>query len=303
MIRTIGAALLALTVLGGCVTANAQSAADNAYAGQGPALFVARDADSTLYLYSTIHIRKPNTVWAGPNAQAGLAEASEIWTELLMSPEAEANGQRIALQLAMAPADRPLSSRLSAEDYARLEALCAQLGFPVAVMNAWEPWFAAVTLSVLPAMRAGYDPMSGVDRQVDRFGDEHGKTMRAFETMEQQLGFLSGFSDEVEVQWLVESIMYAEMGVAYLDAMSLAWESGDIAMLEELVVDTMREQSPDVYNVLLVQRNNAWMPMLMTELEGSGVDFVAVGAGHLLGPDGLVAQLRARGVTVERVAP
>jgi uncharacterized protein YbaP (TraB family) len=58
-----------------------------------------------------------------------------------------------------------------------------------------------------------------------------------------------------------------------------------------------------MYETLFVQRNAAWMDTLMAELEGSGVDFVAVGAGHLLGEHGLVAQLRARGVRVERVSP
>jgi uncharacterized protein YbaP (TraB family) len=68
-----------------------------------------------------------------------------------------------------------------------------------------------------------------------------------------------------------------------------------------VVVDDTREEYPDVYEALFVRRNNAWIEILLRELQGSGVDFVAVGAGHLLGEDGLVAQLRARGYTVERV--
>ncbi len=83
--------------------------------------------------------------------------------------------------------------------------------------------------------------------------------------------------------------------------MTTAWERGDLDMLERVVVDDTREEYPDVYEALFVRRNNAWMDVLVRELEGSGVDFVAVGAGHLLGQDGLVAQLRARGYTVERV--
>jgi uncharacterized protein YbaP (TraB family) len=63
----------------------------------------------------------------------------------------------------------------------------------------------------------------------------------------------------------------------------------------------MREEYPELYDGLFARRNAAWIEMLLNELDGAGVDFVAVGAGHLLGEDGLVAQLRARGVRVERV--
>ena len=82
---------------------------------------------------------------------------------------------------------------------------------------------------------------------------------------------------------------------------SAAWERGDLATLERVVIDEFKAEAPEAYDVIFTQRNMAWTEALMVELEGSGVDFVAVGAGHMLGDDGLVALLRARGVSVERV--
>jgi uncharacterized protein YbaP (TraB family) len=82
--------------------------------------------------------------------------------------------------------------------------------------------------------------------------------------------------------------------------MTAAWERGDLESLEAAVINDTREQYPELYNVIFVQRNNAWMDVLVQEMNGAGVDFVAVGAGHLLGSDGLVEQFRARGYTVER---
>jgi uncharacterized protein YbaP (TraB family) len=102
---------------------------------------------------------------------------------------------------------------------------------------------------------------------------------------------------------LVETIAEAEEGAAQLDTLSDAWRRGDLEALEHYVIDDTRREYPEMYETLFVQRNAAWMDTLMAELEGSGVDFVAVGAGHLLGEHGLVAQLRARGVRVERVSP
>jgi hypothetical protein len=201
----------------------------------------------------------------------------------------------------MAPADQPLSATMSAEQYQRFSALTQRLGVPAANFERMKPWMAAITLTVLPMMQAGYDPQAGVDRAIDAAADAGGKQRRAFETIEQQLGFLSGLSPEMQRQMLLDTIDETEEGPAQLDALSTAWERGDEDALKAQVIDEMRSEYPELYQVLFVQRNASWVEALTHELEGSGVDFVAVGAGHLVGPDGLVAQLRARGLRVERV--
>jgi uncharacterized protein YbaP (TraB family) len=150
-------------------------------------------------------------------------------------------------------------------------------------------------------MQAGFDPQSGVDRAIDAYGDAAGKTMRALETPEQQLGFLSGLSQELQREMLREAIAEADQAVSMITVMSQAWERGDDAALALVVIDETRTQYPELYQTLFVDRNNAWMTVLESELRGSGVDFVAVGAGHIIGEDGLAAQFRARGYTVERL--
>jgi uncharacterized protein YbaP (TraB family) len=266
-----------------------------------PALYVIRDADSTMYLYGTVHMRPAGSDWADAEVRAALAESQEIWTEILMTPETEAQTQQLALRLGMAEPGRPLSSWLTAEQNTRLNALTARLGIPTGGLEPLKPWLAGLTLAVVPIVQAGYDPNSGVDRNVDAYGDANGRTMRAFETAEQQLGFFTALSEEAQREMLVQAIEEAEDGVAMINDMTAAWERGDVEALERLVITDTRTDYPEMYDAIFVQRNNAWMTTLVAELEGSGVDFVAVGAGHLLGSEGLVEQFRARGVTVERV--
>lgn len=266
-----------------------------------PALFVARDADSALYLFGTVHIRRAGTPWGGPRAQAALAEADEVWTEIEMDAGADADAQRLVASLGMAAPDQPLSSWLNAEENARLAALAERLGAPMAMLEPMQPWFAAITLSVLPMMQAGYDPSAGVDRGVDAAADAAGKRRRALETVGEQLGFMANLSDEAQRQMLLDAIDESEGGPAQIESMISAWSRGDVSALARLVVTDTRKNYPELYDVLFVRRNNRWMDVLMAELDGAGVDFVAVGAGHVVGDDGLVAQLRARGVRVERV--
>lgn len=266
-----------------------------------PALFVARDADSTLYLYGTIHLRRAGDPWGSPAVEAALAQSDEIWTELEISPRVDARTQQLATQLGSAPAERPLSSWLTEAERVRLDATAQRLGIDPRALEPMRPWLAALALTIAPMLRAGYDPDAGVDRAIDAYGDSHNKNMRAFETPDQQIGFFANLPDEVQRLVLLEAIDEAEKGVAELDAMGAAWSRGDTEALERDLNQEMRNEYPEVYTALIAERNDAWVAVLMQELQGSGVDFVAVGAAHIVGEDGLVAQLRARGVHVERV--
>lgn len=265
-----------------------------------PALYVVRDEDSTLYLFGTIHLRRTGASWGGPHVEVALAEAEEIWTEVDLSATSEAQLQALVMQHGFAPADQPLSSWLEPDDAERLSALSARLGLPMEALDRMQPWMASMTLVVMPMVQAGFDPMAGVDRGVAAWGEANGRTMRAFETAEQQIGFFVGLDAETQREMLLSSIEDAERGVAIVNALSDAWDRGDESLIEMYTLETARDY-PEIYDALFVRRNNAWMITLNEELDGAGVDFVAVGAGHLAGADGLVAQLRARGLSVERV--
>jgi|CXWL01.1.fsa_nt_gi uncharacterized protein YbaP (TraB family) len=292
---TIAAALAAVFLVAACASEQTGDPAP------GPALFVARDADSTLYLYGTIHLRRAGDPWGSSAVDAALGASEEIWTELEMTPENDARVQQLALQMGRAPAGRGLSTWLSPGEAQRLGQTAQRLGLQPQALEPMQPWLAGLTLTMLPMVQAGYDPNAGVDRAIDAFGDAHGKRMRAFETPEQQLGFFAELSPDVQRQMLLEAIDEAEKGPAALDELSAAWERGEIGTLERLLNEDMRTEYPEVYAALISRRNAAWIVMLTHELQGSGVDFVAVGAAHLVGDEGLVAQLRARGIRVERV--
>lgn len=266
-----------------------------------PALFVARDTDSKIYLFGTIHVRRPGAPWGGPEAQAALTESQELWTELEMNAEADARAAQEVVRLGVAAPGRPLSSYLSPAQNQRLQAALAAQGAQPHALEHMRPWFAGLMLSLMPVMRAGYDPNAGVDRQIDTIADAQGKTARWFESSAQQLAFFNDLSEGLQIELLMEAVDASGDSAEELANLERAWERGDLRALERAVVDETREQYPELYDVLFVRRNRAWVDALMVQMEGSGVDFVAVGAGHLLGDDGLVEMLRERGVRVSRV--
>lgn len=267
-----------------------------------PSLWVVKDADSTIYLYGTIHLRREGGDWGGPAAKAALAEAQEVWTELEIDPAKDAAMQGLVAQLGLDPT-RKLSDVIDPSKKPAFEKAVAALGIPAANFDVMRPWLAGLTISILPLLQAGYDPQKGVDQQVDRTAEAAGKTMRWFETAEEQLRFLSGVSEPVALQMLYEAIGEFEQGPEMIRQMEAAWETGNDAELKRLVVDEMKTQYPEVYDALLTQRNRRWADVLQKELAGSGVDFVAVGAGHLLGDDSVQAFLAKKGIRAQQIAP
>lgn len=298
MIRKFVAALSALA-LASCASSGVQTAEPQFP--PGPALYVARDADSTVYIFGTLHIRRPNEEWGGPLARAGLAEASELWTEMDISPAVQAQMQGLVMRYGIARPGAPLSSFFNDEENARIAETARSIGLTAEALNVFQPWLAGLTIQVMQMMRSGYSAESGADNMIHAEAIAGGKTTRWFETAEQQIQMMAGMSRDVQRQMVLEALTEVDAGGDMMETMATAWENGDLRTLEQLVVvDTAREY-PELYDVLIVNRNNAWVATLHQEMQGSGVDFVAVGMGHVIGEQGLVAQLRALGYTVERV--
>ncbi|MBO9547527.1 TraB/GumN family protein, partial [Caulobacter sp.] len=184
---------------------------------------------------------------------------------------------------------KPLSSKLDPETQAKLAAAAQGMGMQPQQMEPMRPWLAALTLSLQPLLKAGYDPQSGVERLLNARARAAGKPVSAFETLEQQVRFFADMTPADEMAMLKSTLDDVADGPAKVDALVTAWAAGDQKGLEHEMVDEMRRDYPGLYRLLLVDRNRVWAQQLKTKLAGSGVSFVAVGAGHLTGPDSVQA--------------
>jgi hypothetical protein len=260
-----------------------------------PALFVVRDADSTLYLFGTMHIRPAGAPWGGANVRAALEEADEVWLETVEQPE----DQVLVLRYAMSA--EPLSRVLTPDQYARLSSALESVGQRAGAFDMMRPWFAALMLELMPMIQRGYEIESGADMQIQQRAHERGVPVRPLETSEEHIRILADLDMAVQVQLLMETIEAIEKGGAESEALERAWEEGDLDRIAETDLDELRREMPEFYEILLVRRNAAWVETIERELAGAGVDLVAVGAAHLAGEHSVQAMLEARGYTVERV--
>lgn len=267
--------------------------------GQGPALWVVKDADSTLYLFGSVHVLRPTTGWASPRVQAAFDSASDIWFEI-SNPDDQAAIVPLIQQRGLS-LDTPLSSRLTPEENTQLDEAAKAMGASAAQLQPMRPWLAALSLSVAPLVKAGYDPKSGVELVLKARAEAAGKPIHGFETIDKQIGILADLPDDVQLAFLRETLKDYDEATVKLDEMVADWARGDVPAIERLMVQEMKTDSPALYQALLVDRNTDWANQIQTLLQGSGTAFIAVGAAHLAGPDSVQAQLKARGVDVEAV--
>ena len=264
-----------------------------------PALWAIKDKDSTIYLFGTIHVLRPTTQWRSPKITKAFQAADDVVMEI-EQPEDVASVQALMAKYGV-DQTTPLSRKLKPEAYAKLQAAAQGLGLAPQTLESMRPWRAALTVSLTPLLRAGYDPDSGVEKLLTAQAKAAGKPISAFETLEQQVRFFADMTPAQEVQLLESTLDEIDDGPAEIDALVAAWAAGDQTELKRQMVDSMRGDYPDLYKLLLVERNKDWARQLKTKLDGSGVSFVAVGAGHLAGPDSLQVQLKALGIRAKPV--
>lgn len=264
-----------------------------------PALWVVKDKDSTIYLFGTVHVLKPTTQWRSPKVTQAFKDAEDVVMEIEQPDDPKAM-QPLMVKYGI-DQTTPLSSKIKPETNAKLQSAAQSMGFPPQALNVMRPWLAALTVSLTPLLKAGYDPESGVEKLLTAQAKAAGKPISAFETAEQQIRFFADMTPAQEVSFLEATLDDVDDGPGKVDALVAAWAAGDQKEIEKQMVDEMKGDYPELYKLLLVDRNRDWAQQLKTKLAGSGVSFVAVGAGHLTGPDSVQAQLAKLGIKSERV--
>jgi uncharacterized protein YbaP (TraB family) len=265
-----------------------------------PALWRTGDADTTVYLFGTVHVLPPDLEWRTPLVDEALGESKAVYFETDLEPDPQTFGPLIT-QLGMYPPSEKLSDRLSPEDRAAFRASVTELGLPFFQIDSMKPWLAGVSISEALVRRAGYDVNSGVERRLAPAAQAAGKEIRKFETVEEQLLVFADMPEDTQIRFLMEGVRQIGEAPAILDGMVKAWAAGDVAGLEKLLIEDDLGATPEVYEALLVRRNANWTGEIDTLIRTEpGVFFVAVGGAHLIGEDSVNEMLKARGYTVER---
>jgi hypothetical protein len=261
-----------------------------------PALWRVTDADSTIYLFGTIHALTPGLKWRTPLYDRAMAQAQTVWFEADMT-SGDPDTIRLLIQRYGSDPDTPLSRKLGPQE---LGALARQTD--VRRIEHLRPWAAALMLSVRPVLGRGATVEAGADMAATQTARTEAKTIRTFETLEDQARMFASLPQASEVRYLADVVRERSRHRLPLPprpvSLQRAWLAGDMGRLGS---DALKAENPALYDALLKRRNLAWAEALSREMAGQGVELVNVGALHMAGADGLPALMAARGFKVERI--
>lgn len=285
----IAVAALALTPL----AAKAPAAAK-------PAMWMLSDADTTIYLFGTIHLMPKGTEWRTATFNQAATSASDLVVETVID---EANPMAAAqemMKLAVSPNLPPLVERVPPEKRAKLAEVAAKTGVPMAVFDKLETWGAAFIMLGVTMKELGLDPNSGVESSLKSEFATAKKPIGQLETNAEQFGFFDTLPEAAQRKFLESVLDDPAKGKAQFDEMLAVWARGDVKAMGDVFNRELAE-SPDLRENLLRKRNANWNVWLQRRLATPGTTMVAVGAGHLSGDDSVIAMLEKSGYKVKRV--
>jgi uncharacterized protein len=266
-----------------------------------PAMWKLADADTTIYLFGTMHILPAGTKWMDPAIRQAIDSSQSLTLEAVLDQDPGAVAT-VLMKLGTAKDLPPLADRVPPAKRAQLAAMVKESGFPPAFLDGMKSWAAAIMLTGAALKQIGVDTAAspGVEPQITALFRAADKPVDGLETAELQLGYFDKLPESGQRAFLVATLDDPAKAKADFAKMLGAWARGDPAAIEKSFADDP-EFTPELRDLLIRQRDRAWADALARRLEKPGTVFVAVGAGHLVGPDSVQKMLAAKGLKVVRV--
>lgn len=259
---------------------------------------VSKDGND-MYLAGTIHLLKPSDYPLPQQFYTALDASDVLYVEADMDKMSDPATAQSMMSAMMLPEGQTLQTILDEDVYNSLAAECATVSLPIVNLNQFKPSLVVVTLSAMKMMSLGLST-EGVDKHLMGKAKEAEKAVEFMETIEFQINLLAAMGEGNENNFVKYSLEDIENIEEELDAMLLAWKNGSSEIMNEQIVE-MKAEFPKLYKSLLLDRNKLWVEKINSLSTNDKTEFIAVGALHLHGDDGLLSQLKAQGYKVKQL--
>jgi uncharacterized protein YbaP (TraB family) len=282
------------------VLAQGQPVAEAAAGDQG-LLWKVSSPTGTVYLFGSIHLATEEMYPLPEKVETAFDGAGQLVVEVNAGPEQQAELGQMMMSKGSYPPEESLTDHISDETHAQLTRYLEGAGLPAAPFNRFEPWLIALTVSVLELQKLGLDPTLGIDQHFIAKAKDS-KPILELETAEEQLSLFDGLPAELQQLMLKKTLLEIDRMAEDMEEMIGAWTRGDTAAMEALMYKSMKE-APELapfFKKLFTDRNLTMADKIAAFLDTDSTYFVLVGAGHLVGDDGIVALLKGKEFSVER---
>lgn len=263
-------------------------------------LWKASGETNTVYILGSVHLLKRESAALKPIFEEVFSKSRRLVLEIDLVKEGPAKFQQLLMQKGVNLDGTSLQRQLSPETYELAAQRAADLGVDLKLMASFKPWVVALTMVVMQLQKLGYDPNSGIDHQLAQRAKQANKPVAGLETAEFQIDLFSRLTPPQQDMFLRRSLLEMDQLEKSVDDMVDAWNRGDVERGGKLFLESMRGY-PELKAKLLDERNRNWMPQIEQFLKQDEDILVVVGAAHLVGKEGVIELLKARGHTLEQM--
>jgi uncharacterized protein YbaP (TraB family) len=258
---------------------------------------VENKSGSVAYLLGSLHVLTPEWYPLNTTINKAFADSKVLIEEVDIDETNDPAVMMAALAKAMLTDGKTLDQMVSPEVYAEVERRAEKSGLPMMALQRMKPWLVAITLMTPTLQAAGFKPELGIDQHFFALAKSSGMQRDALETIAYQLDRFDSMSPKLQEDLLKTTMEDLDSEVSGVKEIAQAWAFGNVAEMEKTNLKGLQE-SPELYQRLLVERNHNWIPRIERCLKEKSACFVVVGAAHLVGPDGLPTLLAKQGYTV-----
>lgn len=258
------------------------------------------DGISTVYIGGTVHLLGSNDYPLPDAYNIAYKNSQKLVFETDLTQMESSSTQSLMMQKMMLPAGQTLKSILTPSTYQKLQDYMTPKGIPIEMMQGFKPAMISVTLSMMEIQKLG-QAGTGVDKFYQLQAIQDKKQVGKLEEIEAQIDFIASMGKGQEDEFILYTLRDLKVLPQMLANIKKAWRIGDIAKLTELGISPLKNEFPAIYKTLMTDRNNDWMPQILDMFKDTQTEFVLVGALHLAGSDGLIAQLKSKGYSVEQM--
>lgn len=265
-----------------------------------PALWAVADADTTIYLFGTIHLLPEKYQWRTPRFDEAVEGSQQLVVETIVDDKNPTKLMSALASLALTPGLPPIIQRVPPAKRPALQAAIKKSGIPEAALNSMDTWAVAFMLLGNQFKDMGLKGAEGVETVLRNSFTTRGKPIGELESNVEQLSFFDRLPESAQRELLAGAIDQTSDTKAEFIGMLAAWARGDVGRIA-VTFDRDLSGSPELRQALIQQRNANWSRWIEQRMRQPGAVMIAVGAGHLAGKDSVIAMLKKDGYQVRRV--
>lgn len=256
--------------------------------------------ENKVYLLGSIHLLKQEHYPLPDEMYAAFDNSSTLVLEIDLEEATNMKGQMAMMAKAMLQPPDNLKGKLSEETYEIAAREIKALGHDIMLLNQFKPWMVMLTMAQLKLQKLGYRQELGLDMHFFGKAKKAGKDVMGLETLDFQIDLFDKLTDKQQEELIKQTI--ADLGLleTEMTAVLEAWLNGDGDKLSSILSKSF-DKFPELKKSLFTNRNSAWIGKIETMLKEDKNYLVVVGAGHLVGREGLVSAFRKKGYKVNQL--